>query len=1060
MNASGFWRRCRVYFRWARIAAWLALLGVTGALVYLNQVGLPGFVKRPLLEKLRARGLELEFSRLRLSWYRGIVAENVRFGRAGQPLTPRMTFGQVQVRLNYRALARRQFQVDALALRSGRLVWPVPAANDHQAPRELALENIQTDLRFLPHDEWALDNFKAEFAGARLQLSGTLTHASAARNWTFLRSPAQAQEAGRWEERLAQLADALDQIHFAAPLQLRLNVLGDARDLRRLSVRLVANVPAALTPWGTLSQGRLGARLLQAANSQPPHAELSLGAGSVQTRWADLTNVQLLVRLEPAQDQPTGVNAQLTLKAADARTRWAWASKVQLEAGLAPLKDQTNLASSSIVLAMERVGTQWGSGANARLTGQWVHGLTNLVPLSAQGRLECAAADTQWCSAGQVRAAIRASRLAVAQAGPSPGDGLGQEPPDPAAPAPGLAWPPWLCRYALDWECEAADLRSGQVTGREAVCSGSWRTPLLTLSNLHAAFDHGQIDLAAGLNVASRELEGRVTLDADAHQLAPLLPEAARRWLDQFTWEQPPRLAARAALVLPAWTNLQPDWHGQVQTTLRVEGEFNAPRGGAYRGLSVSSAQAHFSYSNQCWRLPDLLLTRPEGRVLATHQNDERAREFYWRVAGSMDPSAARPLLDPGAQRGLEFFTFTQPPVIEAEIWGRQRDGVEIGIQGRVALTNFTFRGEWASGLVTSLRYTNQVLELIDTRLQRSNQVLQAEGLQADFRARKVFLTNGFSTTEPMVVARAIGPHIARTLEPYRFIEPPTVRAHGTIPMEGEEAADLHFQVQSGPFHWLSFNLPRVEAGIYWKGLHLTLSDARMDFYGGQASGSAMFYFDPAHPGADYQMRLSTTNTLLQALIADLSSRSNHLEGRLSGALVLTKANTEDWRQTAGYGALELRDGLIWDIPLFGRLSPALDALVPGLGSSRASAGACSFVIVGGVIRSDNLDIRSPAMRLEYSGTADLKGRLNARVEAMLLRDMPLFGPLVSRVFWPVTKLFEYKVTGTVDEAKMEPLRLLPRIVLMPLHPLRTLKSLLPPEDNGPRTNASPPFHW
>ena len=33
--------------------------------------------------------------------------------------------------------------------------------------------------------------------------------------------------------------------------------------------------------------------------------------------------------------------------------------------------------------------------------------------------------------------------------------------------------------------------------------------------------------------------------------------------------------------------------------------------------------------------------------------------------------------------------------------------------------------------------------------------------------------------------------------------------------------------------------------------------------------------------------------------------------------------------------------------------------MVPGLGSSRASAGTCTFIITNGIIRSDDLDIRS-----------------------------------------------------------------------------------------------------
>src|SRR5437868_1023237 len=95
-----FWRVCRVYFRHFRISVWLLVLAVLGAVIYVNQVGLPEFAKRPLLRKLRARGVDLQFSRLRVSWYQGIVAENVHFGPAGQALSPNLTVGEVQVHLN------------------------------------------------------------------------------------------------------------------------------------------------------------------------------------------------------------------------------------------------------------------------------------------------------------------------------------------------------------------------------------------------------------------------------------------------------------------------------------------------------------------------------------------------------------------------------------------------------------------------------------------------------------------------------------------------------------------------------------------------------------------------------------------------------------------------------------------------------------------------------------------------------------------------------------------------------------------------------------------------
>ena len=45
--------------------------------------------------------------------------------------------------------------------------WSVAETN--APPRELAVEDIQTELQLLPYDLWQLDNFQARFAGARFR---------------------------------------------------------------------------------------------------------------------------------------------------------------------------------------------------------------------------------------------------------------------------------------------------------------------------------------------------------------------------------------------------------------------------------------------------------------------------------------------------------------------------------------------------------------------------------------------------------------------------------------------------------------------------------------------------------------------------------------------------------------------------------------------------------------------------------------------------------------------------------------------------------------------------
>lgn len=1037
----GFWRTCRVYFRRVRIAVWFLILVVLGALLYLTQVGLPDFAKKPLLENLRARGLDLQFSRLRLSWYRGIVAENVRFGRADEPLSPELTVAQIQVRLNHHALARLQIQIDSLMLRQGRLVWPLAETN--QAPRQLAVDNIQTELRFLPGDEWALDKFTAGFAGARVQLSGTLTNASAVREWKLLK-PERAAPVNAWRDRLREFADTLERIHFSAPPALRLDVRGDALDLASFGIRVLLDTPGADTPWGAVNQGRFSAHLFPDTTNGLTSAELSLEAGEARTRWATTGNMQLTARLASFESLTNLGNGDLTLCAGRVETEWGRATNVQLNVRGAAMEGQTNLINADLALWAGHVETRWGSATNAQFSAQWIHVLTNAVPLSGDGKLRCSQVKTDWGAARELRLNLR---LAA--------------PPATATARADESWAWWakLEPYALDWDGGVRGLQSRGLEVEDIACGGGWRAPELAITNLHAELYQRHLDVRAVLDVATRAFNFNLASDVDPHKVAPALTEGAQRWLAAYSWEQPPELKGEVSLVLPAWTNRQPDWRAEVQPTLRFQGEFKVQHGGAYRGVPITAAQSHISYSNMVWRLPDLTIMRPEGALEAVHEEDDRTKDFYFRISSTLDVRILRPLLEPEQQRGLDYFTFTMPPLIGVEIWGRGQEPERTGIRGRVALTNFTFRRESASGLQTAFQYTNRFLQLTDPRIQRGAQQISADGLGADFGAQLVFLTNGYSTAEPMVVARAIGPHVARAIEAYQFQQPPVARVRGTIPMHGEDDADLHFDLDGGPFDWWRFHVPRVVGHVHWLGQHLTLSNVWVDFYGGQAAGSARFDF---HSGSetDYQFSVAVTNTLLQPLTKDMFLKTNHLDGRLNGTLAVTKANTADIRTWKGNGDLALRDGLIWEIPIFGIFSDVLNGMVPGLGSSRASAGNCTFIITNGIIRSDDVDIRSTGMRLQYRGTLDFQGQVKARVEAGLLRDVWLLGPIVSTVLWPVTKLFEYKVTGTLDDPKAEPVFLIPKVMLlpfqMPFHPIRTLKGLLPEDLGSSHTNAPP----
>jgi hypothetical protein len=889
---SGFWRKCRVGFRWCRISVLLLVLAAVCALVWFNQIGLPNFLKTRLVATLHERGIELEFSRMRLRFGRGIVAENVRIGGGKISANPTLTLAEIQLQIDYRALLSRRLQVDGLVLRQGKLLWPLSPTN------ALKLDNIQTELRFQANEIWSLDNFRADFAGAKLMLSGEIAHAPEIRRWKIFHASS-STNFQNWQAQLQKFSDTLDQIHFDGTPLLNLIIDGDARDIHSFSIQFKA------------------------------------GATAVRTPLFRAHDIQFVANLDLPGDMSVKIDPS-----------WSF----------------------------------------------W----TNVQP------------------------------------------------------------------YQLEWSARITQLESEKLNADSVVCGGFWRAPELVVTNLSAELGGGKIDAAAKLNVATRKLSFTNSSCFDLHALDALLTGKTDARLAEFSWPHPPSVQVEGSLVLPAWTNSQPDWNAEVRPSVRLNGEL-AFTNGMVLGAQIDSVRTHFSYLDIIWQLPDLAVAQAKTHLEINGFEDDATKNYRWQIRGALDPEVARPFLtDSNSARGLEIVKLSEPLALDVNVSGRLYDYDSITADGRLSVTNFSVRDEHFGDVTAVLNYTNRVLELLQPLMHTGAQMATADSVTLDFNRRMIYFTNIFSIADPLPVARAIGSKTGKLVEPYHFLQPPTARVNGQIPLGdlhgGPEMTnvDMRFDViKGGPFEWLKLKTTNIVGTLYWRGQTLLLTNVAAAFYGGNGTGFAYFDFRVPHAGADYQYTVNMTNVNLHSLAVDLSTPTNHLEGILAGQLVVTNASTENWRTLSGHGWVNLHDGLLWDIPIVNILSPVLNTVSPGLGNSRATEASGKFVITNGIIFSDSLEIRSTLTRLEYVGTIDLYQNVNAHVTAHLLRDTWVVGPLVSTVLWPVSKLFEYHVTGPLKDPKSEPVYVLPKLLLFPLHPIRTLEDIIIP-GGGSLTNRPP----
>ena len=1043
-------RIARGLWRCSRTAAVVLVLSGSVLGLFLNKVGLPEFVKARVVAQARAKGLEVQFSRLRLRWYRGIVAESLQIRGTNAPGGLELFVEEAECPLSPAALASLQLRMNSLHLRGGRLIWPLAATNEPR--RTFVLNGLNGDLSFQSDGRWELHSMRANFHGVKAELNGSLANAMMVRDWKTPRRGVPSADAA--DDLLSRIELLMSRLKLSGDPELRLKFSGDGKDRSSLTASLYCSLPELASGPAAATNLVLFAQLISSSRSNhTPSVTIKASAGPLLTSWGQAQSARIEMELTPPPFQPGNgfvfplgrpgilgsrgappfaAHATLSVELIEAETRWGQAERFSFTTQSDVNTNQSALAQTRFTANGERIRSRWGRARSAQLTAAATHPLTNWAPARIASELRLDEAQTDWGDAqlAELRAHVDLpppERIRLFQTN--------------------LAWPERLGGLPIEAAAAFTNLHSPQidVTGASFAVETHWPQVRLASSCTIAA---GQFQLDGSLTPATREFVFAATSSVDPHSVAGLLSTNSQKWLSNCSFQSPPRLAAQGRMVLPAWTNRQPDWTREALPSITMAGRFDAAAGN-YRGVTFTSAQSPFTLTNLLWRAPALKIVRPEGAIEADYTSNPLSLDFHSRLRSQIDAQVAKAFFqEPPVLQVFDFFRFTSPPDIQAEIWGRWGDLDRLGGSAVVIVTNFSFRGEAVKNVRAQVQYTNKVLLFTDSQVSREGGETGGASLIAlDLGRQKLFFTNGFSTLNPYVVARAIGKTAIAAIESYQYDKPPSARVNGVLDLKRKRyEEDMHFEITGNRFHWQKFQMEQLMGRVDWVGQTLALTNVVGSLKKGRLDGNAHFDFT-VPKAAEFTFKAGFDKADLREVTTPFIERSNKLEGLLTGELVITQANTGDFKTWQGHGRLNLHDGLVWDIPMFGLFSPVLNGFLPGLGNSRANEADATFIVTNGVFFSKDTEIHATMMRMLFKGSVGINRRVDARVEAELLRDVPAVGLLISKVFWPVTKLFEYKVTGTLLDPKAEPLYVLPKILLMPFHPFKTLKGIFVPED-------------
>ncbi len=472
--------------------------------------------------------------------------------------------------------------------------------------------------------------------------------------------------------------------------------------------------------------------------------------------------------------------------------------------------------------------------------------------------------------------------------------------------------------------------------------------------------------------------------------------------LADMTFQGPPLVEVSGSINFEA-NQLRPEIIGHV-----AFGRFT------YKAVSFADLAADFSWDGERALLRDLRLRHQTGELRA--DIFDARNDFRLNLESTMAPSAMRALASPEVDGFLREWEWQRPPAIRFAIRGEDHNPENWRGDGTIVLERTRFRGIWMNSGSTRIHFADGAITCRDFRVVR-DEGIGTGNFTYDFKKHEVRISNIKSSLHPAEVIFWIDPKLWKTVLPYKFRRPPAITASGLYQFRGGKNTRLEIKVDGAngmDYVFLGKTLPfdRVSGRLLFTDDRLQIDDLRGGLLAGTLRGKADISLARNDPRYRANVSVSAINF---PQLTDLYYNYKTAHGQLSGSYDFTGLGS-DPRTMRGRGKVEVTNGDVFAIPIFGPLSGILNHIVPGSGYSIAHKASASFKINDGIINTD--DFEASGMLFSMLGHGDIHF-LDDKLDFNLRLNMKGPGVLLT----PVYKLFEYTGEGSLKKPDWHPKR-------------------------------------
>src|SRR6266581_2605287 len=434
----------------------------------------------------------------------------------------------------------------------------------------------------------------------------------------------------------------------------------------------------------------------------------------------------------------------------------------------------------------------------------------------------------------------------------------------------------------------------------------------------------------------------------------------------------------------------------------------------SYKTIPFSDLAADFSWDGERTFVRDLRVRHKTGQLRADLL--DAPADFRLNVESSISPGALRALVPREPNEFLRDWEWQRSPAIRLAIRGKDRNPENWQGNGTVVLGRSRFRDTWMNSGNTRIHFADGALTCEDLHVARDEGV-GSGSFTYDFKKHEVRVSNIRSSLNPAEAIFWIDPKFSKTVAPFKFRRPPNVTANGVYQFRGGKNTRLEIKVDGAngmDYVFLGKTLPfdRVSARLLFTTDRLQIIDLRGGLLAGTLRGNTDISQARNDPRYHASVSVSDINF---PLLTDLYYNYKTAHGLLNGTYDFTGLGS-DPRTMRGHGKVEVNNGDVFAIPIFGPLSGILNLIVPGSGYSIAHKASASFKIGEGIIHTDDFDAAGTFFSMLGHGDIHF---LDDKLDFNLRLNMKGPGVLLA----PVYKLFEYTGEGSLKKPDWHPKR-------------------------------------